>query len=78
MQAQCSPIDMSGWTVAHCLAIRPLPSSWFEIGTTSYSTNFGPILFDQTSYYHHTNANKDGCLPCCVSRSNNPKMPSEI
>jgi len=67
MQAQCSPNQ-------DCGSGRMLPSCWFGMGTTSYSTIFGDRRLI-TNYYHHTNIDV-ACLPCCALSSNHSKMPT--
>ena len=70
MQAQCSPNQQ-------CRSLgRQLPSCWFAMGTTSYSTDFGMRQL-VTNYYHHTNIDM-ACLPCCHLSSNHSKMPGKI
>ena len=70
MQAQCSPNQQ-------CSAFgRRLPSCWFGMGTTSYSTADGVSQWVM-NYYHHTDIDM-ACLPCCVTSSNNDDMPSMI
>ena len=67
MQAQCSPnkdCERFG---------RKLPSCWFALGTTAYSTDSGTREL-VTNYYHHTNIHM-ACLPCChLSSSSNPNV----
>ena len=69
MQAQCSPNQQCG-------SGKKLPSCWFAMGTTTYSTH-GSHRQLVTSYYHHTNINV-ACIPCCHLSSYNSKMPSKI
>ena len=69
MQAQCSPNQQCG-------SGKILPSCWFAIGTTAYSTD-GSHRGLVTSYYHHTNIDV-ACIPCCHLDSNYSKMPSKI
>ena len=68
MVAQC-------WRDGNCRSLGgKLSNKWFSIGTTSYSTQYGPSHV--LSYYHPQNSNMD-CLPCCMMRSNHSKMPSK-
>ena len=54
---------------------EPLPSRWFTIGAVGYSTDLATRQ-SVTNYYHHTNIHMD-CLPCCIIKSNHPKIPSK-
>ena len=73
MQAQCSPNQ-------ECRRLgKELPSCWFAMGTTSYTTDWDRRHEGGTpnvNYYHHTNADV-ACLPCCQTRSNHKEMPSK-